>query len=129
MCAGKGKERKTRSGWQSLCKIAALLAVAGTANASVIPNPELPYGNDTVRTPDGFQCSSAVAPSSYIDAGVYQDDEAKFDEPDRGVYVRVLVPLYTGVKRLDCSKLYLQAMKEREREQALSGVKSRVFGD
>ncbi|CAM0045684.1 hypothetical protein VPHK437A_0064 [Vibrio phage K437a] len=95
----------------------------------MIPNPELPYGNDTVRTPDGFQCSSAVSPSSYIDAGVYQEDDGQYDDPDRGVYVRVLVPLYSGVKRLDCSTLYQQALKEREREKALYDIKSSVFGD
>lgn len=95
----------------------------------MIPNPELPYGNDTVRTPDGFQCSSAVSPSSYIDAGVYQEDDGQYDDSDRGVYVRVLVPLYSGVKRLDCSTLYQQALKEREREKALYDIKSSVFGD
>ncbi|ANO57514.1 hypothetical protein [Vibrio phage vB_VhaS-tm] len=95
----------------------------------MIPNPELPYGNDTVRTPDGFQCSSAVAPSSYLDAGVYQEDNAKYDDADRGAYVRVMIPLYSGVKRLDCSKLYEQTLKEREREKALSDIKSSVFSD
>lgn len=95
----------------------------------MIPKPELPYGNDTVRTNDGFQCSSAVAPSSYIDAGVYQEESDKYDEPDQGVYIRVLVPLYSGVKRLDCSTLYEQALKERIRDQALSGVKSDVFNN
>ncbi|QZI91342.1 hypothetical protein PODOV033v1_p0035 [Vibrio phage 252E42.2] len=112
-----------------MCKVALILAACGVARASVIPNPELPYGNDSVRTPDGFQCSSAVSPSSYIDAGVYQEDDGKYDDSDRGAYVRVLVPLYSGVKRLDCSELYLQALKEREREKSLSNVKSRVFGD
>lgn len=95
----------------------------------MIPNPELPYGNDTIRTSDGFQCSSAVSPSSYLDAGVYQEDDGQYNDPDRGVYVRVLVPLYTGVKRLDCSILYEQALRERERDKALSSIKSDVFGD
>lgn len=95
----------------------------------MIPNPELPYGNDTIRTPDGFQCSSAVAPSSYIDAGVYQEETAQYNDPDRGVYARVMIPLYSGVKRLDCSKLYEQTLKERNREKALGDVSSRVFGD
>lgn len=110
-----------------MCQAAVVLAIAGTAHAGVIPSPELPYGNDSVRTPDGFQCSSSVAPSSYVDAGVYQEDGDRFDNPDRGVYVRMLVPLYTGVKRLDCSKLYEQTLKEREREKALEGVASSVF--
>lgn len=112
-----------------MCKAAFILAACGVAQASVIPNPELPYGNDSVRTPDGFQCSSAVSPSSYIDAGVYQEEDGKYDDPDRGAYVRVLVPLYSGVKRLDCSSLYEQALKEREREKALYNVKSSVFGE
>lgn len=114
--------------WKSLWKITALLA-SFSVGASVIPSPELPYGNDTVRTSDGFQCSSSVSPSSYIDAGIYQEDlDGKID-PDRGIYMRIMVPLYTGTKRLDCTRLYEQALKEREREQALSDVKSAVFGD
>ncbi|QZI92644.1 hypothetical protein SIPHO059v1_p0049 [Vibrio phage 264E42.1] len=129
MCARKTGKREVARRWASLCKIALVLAACGTAQASVIPSPELPYGNDSVRTPDGFQCSSAVSPSSYIDAGVYQEDDGKYDDSDRGAYVRVLVPLYSGVKRLDCSELYLQALKEREREKSLSDVKSRIFGD
>lgn len=103
------------------------MASVGIANASIIPNPVLPYGNDSVRTPDGFQCSSAVAPSSYIDAGLYQDDTAKYDNPDKGAYIRVLVPLYSGVDRLDCSTLYKQTLRERERADALKDVKAKVF--
>lgn len=95
----------------------------------MIPKPELPYGNDSIRTPDGFQCSSAISPSSYIDAGVYQEYNDQYSDPDRGVYMRVMVPLYTGVKRIDCSTLYEQALKEREREKALSDVRSSVFGN
>ncbi|AUR95321.1 hypothetical protein NVP1205O_46 [Vibrio phage 1.205.O._10N.222.51.A7] len=129
MCTGKAGVNWHWSRWARLCEVALILAACGVAQASVIPSPELPYGNDSVRTPDGFQCSSAVSPSSYIDAGVYQEDDGKYDDSDRGAYVRVLVPLYSGVKRLDCSELYLQALKEREREKSLSNVKSRVFGD
>lgn len=95
----------------------------------MIPNPELPYGTDSIKTPDGFQCSSGIAPSSYIDAGVYQEDDGKYNDPDRGIYMRIMIPLYSGTKRLDCSKLYEQALKERQREQALSDIKSNVFGD
>lgn len=112
-----------------MCQIGIILALSGTSQAAIIPNPELPYGNDTVRTPDGFQCSSAVSPSSYLDAGVYQEETGIYDEPNRGVYIRVMVPLYSGVKRLDCSKLYEQTLKERERDKALSDIKSRVFND
>lgn len=114
--------------WQNLCKAAVVLACIGTAQASVIPSPELPYGNDSIRTPDGFQCSSAVSPSSYLDAGVYQEDDGQYNDPDRGVYMRVMVPLYSGVKRIDCSVLYSQALKERQRDQALNDVRTSVFG-
>lgn len=129
MCAGKTAGRWDRRCWARLCKIAALLSASGIASAAVIPNPELPYGSDSIRTPDGFQCSSAVAPSSYIDAGMYQEETEKYDKPDRGVYVRVLVPLYSGVERVNCADLYKQALKEREREKALSSVRNNVFGD
>lgn len=127
MCAGKSWRWKVGGCWKNLCQAAIVLAISGTATAGIIPSPELPYGNDTVRTPDGFQCSSAVAPSSYVDAGVYQEETGRYDDPDKGVYVRVMVPLYSGVKRLDCSKLYEQTLKEREREKALGDVASRVF--
>lgn len=103
---------------------------AGTAQANgVIPSPELPYGNDSVRTSDGFQCSSGIAPSAYLDGGVYQEDSGKYKDLDRGVYVRIMIPLYSGTKRLDCTKLYEQALKERQREQALGDIKSNIFGD
>lgn len=129
MCAGKTAKRKNCSRWKGLCQVALILAIVPVAEASIIPNPELPYGNDSVRTPDGFQCSSAVSPSSYLDAGMYQEETGRWEDPDRGVYVRVMIPLYSGVKRLDCSKLYEQTLKEREREKALSDLKSNVFGD
>lgn len=95
----------------------------------MIPSPELPFGSDTIRTPDGFQCSSAISPSSYLDAGLYQEDTENMgmDGGNKGVYMRVMVPLYTGVKRLDCSRLYEQALKEREREKALDSVRADVF--
>lgn len=110
-----------------MCQIALILASIGTANAVNIPSPELPYGNDSIRTPDGFQCSSAVSPSSYLDAGMYQDESNGFSQPQKGVYVRVMVPLYSGVKRLDCSKLYEQVLQERMLEKKLADVKARVF--
>lgn len=129
MRTGEARRRKNGGYWSGLCKISLILATLGTAQAAVIPKPELPYGSDSIRTPDGFQCSSAVAPSSYIDAGVYQDETAKYDDPDRGVYVRVMIPLYSGVDRIDCAKLYEQALKEREREKQLSDIRDRVFGE
>jgi hypothetical protein len=110
-----------------MCQIAALLALAGTSIAGVIPSPELPYGSDIIRTTDGFQCSSAIAPSSYIDTGIYQENKAKNNHADKGIYVRVMIPLYTGVKRLDCSKLYELALKEREREKSLDNIAKQVF--
>lgn len=89
----------------------------------------MPYGSDSIRTPDGFQCSSGISPSSYVDAGIFQEEDGKYDEPNRGVYMRIMIPLYSGTKRLDCTTLYEQALKERQREQALGDIKSSVFGD
>lgn len=89
----------------------------------------MPYGSDSIRTPDGFQCSSGISPSSYVDAGIFQEEDGKYDEPNRGVYMRIMIPLYSGTKRLDCTTLYEQALKERQREQALDDIKSSVFGD
>lgn len=93
----------------------------------MIPSPELPYGTDSVRTPDGFQCSSSVAPSSYIDSGVFQNNIEAKSRPDRGIYVRVLIPIYSDIKRLDCSQLYKQALKERKLNNIMLEVKSSVF--
>lgn len=89
----------------------------------------MPYGNDSIRTPDGFQCSSGISPSSYVDAGIFQEDSSQYKDPNRGVYVRIMVPLYSGTNRLDCTALYEQALKERQRENALSSIRSSVFGD
>lgn len=117
--------------WKSLCKSALILAAVTATEVSaagLIPNPELPYGNDSIRTPDGFQCSSGIAPSAYLDTGVYQeDDNSKYGDPDRGIYLRMMLPLYSGTKRLDCTKLYEQALRERQREQALGNIKDSVF--
>lgn len=95
----------------------------------MIPSPELPFGSDTVRTSDGVQCSSAISPSSYLDAGIYQEDSdgLNYEGGDKGVYMRVMIPLYTGVKRLDCSKLYEDVLKERRREKALDSIRTDVF--
>lgn len=116
--------------WKNLCQVALVLSAFGASANGMIPSPELPFGNDTVRTPDGFQCSSAISPSSYLDAGIYQEDsEDSFERRDKGVYMRVMIPLYSGVKRLDCSALYNDALKERRREKALNDLRRDVFDD
>lgn len=127
MCTRKTIWGRTCSACSYLCQVALILSISYIARASVIPSPVIPYGNDTIRTPDGFQCSSSVSPSSYLDAGIYHEDDGKYDEPDRGVYVRILVPLYTGVKRLDCSKLYEQSLKDRERDRQLQKMHEDIF--
>lgn len=99
------------------------------ATASVIPSPEIPYGNDSIRTPDGFQCSTSVSPQSYIDAGVYQEDSSRYNDTDRGVYARVLIPLGSNKNRIDCVKLYEQALEERRIEKSLDKVKRNVFSN
>lgn len=128
MCKRKNENKKSSwSNCKSLCKIAFILACISTARASIIPSPELPYGNDSVRTPDGFQCSSSISPSSYIDAGVFHNDMNTDIRPDKGVYIRILIPIYSRNERLDCSKLYNQELKERKKSKFLSDIKESIF--
>lgn len=119
---------------KNLCQTSVLLAAFATASveAAIIPRPELPNGRDSVRLPDGFQCSSAMAASSYIDAGVYQEqttgrsgNHQDFDEI--GGYVRILIPINSGNDRIDCNKLFEQALRERELNKALQELSENIF--
>lgn len=130
MRTGETRGRTIKSRWKGLCQAAIILATVcfGTAQASVIPQPVVPYGTDSVRLPDGFQCSSATSPSSYMDMGIYQTDESGYrGGGEKGVYFRLLIPVGSSVKRIDCSKLYEQALRERQMNKALDSIKSEVF--
>lgn len=60
--------------------------------------------------------------------GIYQtDSNNRYGGDDKGVYFRVMIPIGSEVKRIDCSKLYEQALRERERAKALEGIKDKVF--
>ena len=95
----------------------------------MIPKPVLPNGNDTIKTTDGFHCSSSVSPLSYIDVGAYHNETESNskEDADKGIYVRLLIPLYSETSRVDCSILYKKALKEREKEKVLSSIKRSVF--
>lgn len=112
-----------------MCQITLLLAsfsATETVSAdSIIPPPQLPSGSDTVRLPDGFQCSSGNSPSAYVDAGIFQ--RAESTDKDYGGYVRILIPIGGEADRVDCNKLYEYGLRERELEKSLMKLKSEVF--
>lgn len=127
MCHRKTRVRRFKCYWQSLFSLAIILPLF--CSAEIIPSPKLPYGNDSIRTPDGFQCSTSVSPQSYIDAGVYQEDTQRYNNTDRGIYARIFIPLGSNKNRIDCVKLYEQALEERKREKSLNNIKRDVFSD
>nr|AKN35961.1 hypothetical protein [Vibrio tasmaniensis] len=71
-----------------------------------------------------------MSPSSYIDAGIYQKngDGERLGYKETGGYVRILIPITSGVDRIDCNKLFVQALREREINRSLKGIKDKVFG-
>lgn len=110
-----------------MCTAAIVLASFGSF-ASIIPNPVVPHGSDSIRTSDGFHCSQAVAPSAYLDSGVYVDDSgSESNSRDYGIYVRVLIPIGQSQDRIGCKDLYDFEMKYRQQMKALEGIKNEIF--
>lgn len=75
-------------------------------NGFDLPGVALPQGQDEVRAADGTTCSSSISGSgAYIDMGVIRNSAAVSTQ-DMAAYGRVVIPLGSRPKRLDCSKLY-----------------------
>lgn len=72
-----------------------------------LPPVTMPYGQDQVRAMDGTFCQSSVSNGgAYLDMGVIGNGGYE-DVPGSGaVYGRLVVPLGTKPKRLDCTTLY-----------------------
>ena len=77
-----------------------------TANNSFqLPGVTLPQGTDEVRAADGTSCRSAVGSAgAYLDVGVIGRPTSNME--DNSYYGHVVIPIGTGPKRLDCSRLY-----------------------
>lgn len=81
-----------------------------------LPGVTLPQGHDEVRAADGTSCRSAVSGNgAYMDLGVISGPERLYnssrgvyeDQGDRtSLYGRVVVPLNSPRKRVDCTRLY-----------------------
>lgn len=97
--------------------LAALVLTSGPAHAQQtltqnvssgfsLPGVSLPQGHDEVRAADGTTCRSAISGNgAYLDVGVIgnpNDTEAE----TMSSYGRLVIPLSSNRKRLDCTKLY-----------------------
>lgn len=94
----------------------------------MIPNTVMPNGQDTIRTTDGFQCSQAVAPSAYMDGGMYSNiKDADEGQSEYGLYVRVVIPIGGSKDRINCKELYDFELRHREKMKALEGLRDEIF--
>ena len=72
-----------------------------------LPQVTLPSGSDEVRAADGTTCkSNAASNDAYLDAGAIgsQDPAGSFNQGS--VYARIIVPLGSKPRRIDCTALY-----------------------
>jgi hypothetical protein len=73
-----------------------------------------PGGEDAITTSEGVRCSQSINSSGgYLDFGVAGGDLSNYNVPgaDPGQqsaigYARIIVPLGSAPKRLDCARLY-----------------------
>lgn len=72
-----------------------------------LPYASVPNGQDEIRTADGTSCRSAVGgDGTYFDSGVIGTPGGGDVNATAAVYGRLVVPIGSKSKRLDCSKLY-----------------------
>ena len=85
-----------------------------------LPGVQLPQGHDEVRAADGTTCRSAISGSgAYVDVGVIGNPEQAQSSASFSAYGRLVIPLSSGVKRLDCSRLYELEVQRLEMELKL----------
>lgn len=85
-----------------------------------LPGVQLPQGHDEVRAADGTTCRSAVSGNgAYVDVGLIGNPEQSQTAGSMSAYGRLVIPLGSGVKRLDCSKLYELEVQRLEMELKL----------
>ncbi len=105
--------------WKTLAVIASAIAVqatpvsawaqTSTTNQNLsgfsLPGVTLPQGHDEVRAADGTSCRSAVSGNgAYMDVGVMGNPDSTVNST--ALYGRVVVPLNSPRKRVDCTRLY-----------------------
>ena len=72
-----------------------------------LPYASMPNGQDEIRTAEGTSCRSAVGgDGTYLDSGVIGTPGGNDLEASAAIYSRIVVPLGSKAKRLDCSRLY-----------------------
>ena len=72
-----------------------------------LPQATMPNGSDEIRTTDGSTCRSAVGgDGAYMDMGVIGSPENQDINATAAAYGRIVIPLGTKAKRIDCSRLY-----------------------
>lgn len=95
---------------------ALILAVsaAPAAEGILLPSPPVgPGGEDAITTSEGVRCSQSINSSGgYLDFGIaggdlsnYTSGSASGDQSAIG-YARVIIPIGSSPKRLDCARLY-----------------------
>jgi hypothetical protein len=100
-----------------LASAALILAASATlaADGILLPSPPVgPGGEDAVTTSEGVRCSQSINSSGgYLDFGVAGGDLSSYTAPGATPgaqsaigYARIIVPLGSSPKRLDCSRLY-----------------------
>lgn len=78
------------------------------------PPPTGPGGEDSITTSEGVRCEQSInSAGGYLDVGVaggdlttYSSPSATPDQNSAIGYARIIIPLGTPPKRLDCSALY-----------------------
>ncbi len=93
-----------------------------------LPQAALPSGSDEIRTTDGSTCRSAVGgDGAYLDVGVVGAPQNQDINATAAAYGRIVIPLGSKSKRIDCSRLYdleIQRLK-MELELARMGASGR----
>jgi hypothetical protein len=121
--------------FQRTSKVLSCLAFAGLILASVSaraadgvllpPAPVGPGGEDAITTSEGVRCSQSInAAGGYLDLGVAGGDLNNYysgsdvdDRPQSAIgYARIIIPIGTTPKRLDCSRLYELEIKRLQAE-------------
>lgn len=85
------------------------------ADGILLPSPPVgPGGEDAITTSEGVRCSQSINSSGgYLDFGIAGGNLDTYTTPSAGDpnqsaigYARIIIPLGTSPKRLDCSRLY-----------------------
>jgi hypothetical protein len=113
--------------------VALILAACSATRAAdglLLPPPPVgPGGEDSITTSEGVRCSQSInSNGGYLDLGIaggdlssYYDTLGGSSAPQSAVgYARVIIPLGSAPRRLDCSRLYeLEIQKLRSEIELL----------